>query len=158
MKIYYDPTILNEDQIQQKIFSASKAPIRPITKNIKEVTVVTVLLENFFDTYDFSYLSILLKQNTEVVGLLSEYGCPVIVKIFFPGTTEINENPILFTFFVRPKFRTKEYLTKFWNKITEEFDGEFLAGIYNTNEPAKKFLRRNSKLEFEIENVKFFKF
>ncbi len=95
VKIYYDPTILTEDQIQQKIFSPSKAPIRPLAKNIEEVTVVTVLLENFFDLYDFSYLSILLKQNTEVIGLLSEYGCPIIVNIYFPGIAEINEKELI---------------------------------------------------------------
>ena len=99
------------------------------------------ILDKFEELPDYKFIKV---DEDELIGYFA--------------TTEINENPILFTFFVRPKFRTKEYLTKFWNKITEEFDGEFLAGIYNTNEPAKKFLRRNSKLEFEIENVKFFKF
>ena len=95
VKIYYDPTVLNEDQIQQKLFTPSKTPIRPLAKNIKEVTVVTVLLENFFDVYDFSYLSRLLKQKTEAVGLLSEYSCPVVVKIYFPGTIKVNEEELI---------------------------------------------------------------
>lgn len=95
VKIYYDPTILNEDQVQQKLFNPSKTPIRPLAKNIKEVTVVTVLLENFFDVYDFSYLSRLLKQKTEAVGLLSEYACPVIVHIYFPGIPKISEKELI---------------------------------------------------------------
>ncbi|MEA1896720.1 MAG: 4Fe-4S binding protein [Bacteroidota bacterium] len=93
--IYYDPTVLNEDQIQQTLFTPSKTPIRPLAKNIEEVTVVSVLLENFFDIYDFSYLSRLLKQKTEAVGLLSEYACPVVVNIYFPGTPELNEKELI---------------------------------------------------------------
>ena len=95
VKIYYNPDILNEDKIQQKLFTPLKTPVRPLNKGTEEVTVVTVLLENFFDLYDFNYLSVLLKQKTEAVGLLSEYACPVIVKIFFPVNTEINEKELI---------------------------------------------------------------
>ena len=41
-------------------------------------------LENFFDSYDFSYLNYLLRENTDAIGLLSEFDCPVLVKVYFP--------------------------------------------------------------------------
>ena len=90
-KVYYNPEVLNESKIEQILFTPLKAPIRSLDKETEEITVVTVLLENFFDNYDFNYLGILLKQKTEAVALQSEYACPVIVKIYFPATTKINE-------------------------------------------------------------------
>ncbi len=85
VKIYYNPEILDEEKIQEAIFTPMKAPIEPLAKGIDSVTVVSLSLENFFDTYDFNYLSRLLKQETSAVGLISEFGCPVVVKICFPG-------------------------------------------------------------------------
>jgi len=94
-KVYYNPEILNKSKIEQILFTPLKAPIRSLDKEIEKITVVTVLLENFFDNYDFNYLGILLKQKTEAIALQSEYACPVIVKIFFPATTKINEEELI---------------------------------------------------------------
>ena len=74
------------------------------------------------------------------------------------ATTKIQDNNVLYTFFVRPKFRNKEVLTRFWDNIKKEFGGEFTSMVYGSNEPAKNFLRRNCEFEYIIEGVSFFKF
>lgn len=94
VKIFYDPDLLTQEELEKKLFTPSKAPLRPLAKGVTEVTEVTVLLDNFFDTYDFNYLARLLQQKTKAVGLLSEYACPVIVKIYFPGGTDINDKEL----------------------------------------------------------------
>jgi hypothetical protein len=91
VKIYYDPEKLNAEKIQKAIFTPSKNPIVPLAKGVETVTGVTLKLENFFDAFDFIYLTKLLGQKTNAVGLITEYDCPVIVKIFFPGDTVIDE-------------------------------------------------------------------
>ncbi len=95
VKIYYDPEVLSSEDIEKTLFTPSKTPLRPLAKGVADVKVVDVLLENFFDVYDFNYLAKLLQQKTDAVGLISEYACPVIVKIYFPGNTEINEKELL---------------------------------------------------------------
>lgn len=84
VKLYYDPEILDETKIQELLFTPQKKPVRPLAKGVNTVYEITLLLQNFFDSFDFSYLSVLLSQKTNAVGLVSEFACPVIVKIYFP--------------------------------------------------------------------------
>lgn len=93
--VYYDPTVLTELEIEEIIFTPSKVSLHSVSEDIQDVKVVTALLENFFDSYDFNYLSVLLQQKTDALGLISEYACPIIVKIYFPGTTIINEEELI---------------------------------------------------------------
>ncbi|HNX80411.1 MAG TPA: hypothetical protein PKJ24_11010, partial [Prolixibacteraceae bacterium] len=72
----------------------SKTPVTPLKKEVETVTGLTLRLENFFDTYDFNYLARLLQQKTNAVGLISEFDCPIIVKIYFPGDTLVDEKAL----------------------------------------------------------------
>ncbi|QGY45550.1 4Fe-4S binding protein [Maribellus comscasis] len=94
VKLYYNPEILNDEKIQELLFTPQKKPIQPLAKGIDKVYEVSLTLENFFDSFDFSYLSILLKQKTDAVGVISEYACPVIVKIYFPEEVKNEEELI----------------------------------------------------------------
>jgi ferredoxin len=94
VKIYYNPQKLNEEKIQELLFAPQKKPISPIAAEIKTIHVISLKLDNFFDSYDFSYLSVLLKQKTNAVGLISEFACPVIVKIYFPSEVDDKEKLI----------------------------------------------------------------
>ena len=100
------------------------------------------IMENLNKLEDYEFIQ--FKENDELVGYFV--------------TTESEGNYFMPTFFVRPKFRTKEYLTKFWNRIKEEFSGDFMSMVYSTNEPGKGFLRKNSKFEKEIDKVTYFIF
>jgi polyferredoxin len=94
VKIWYDPEKLNNDKILKAIFTPMKTAISPITREIDSISVVTLKLDKFFDTYDFTYLSRLLAQKTKAVGLISEYDCPVIIKICFPGDSVMDEKAL----------------------------------------------------------------
>jgi len=94
VKVYYDPKILNKDKIQQTLFTPEKVLLRSLPKAIDSVEVATVGLDHFFDSYDFGYLSVLLKQKTKAIGLQTEYSCPVIAKIFFRGDTKLNKKEL----------------------------------------------------------------
>ncbi len=94
VKLYYNPSILNEEKIQELLFTPQKKPLQPLALNVDKVYEVSLKLENFFDSFDFSYLSMLLKQKTDAIGLISEYACPVIVKIYFAEEVEDKEQLI----------------------------------------------------------------
>lgn len=94
VKIFYDPQVVTETQLEEAIFTPMKAPLRTLEKGIDEVQKVTIKIDKFFDTYDFNYLSVLLQQKTKAIGIETVYGCPVIANIFFPGNMEINEQEL----------------------------------------------------------------
>ena len=95
VKVYYDPQKLTVAKIQELLFTPSKTVLKPLKKGVAEVKEVTVWLDNFFDPYDFNYLTRLLVEKTNAVGLVSEYACPVLVKIYFPADNELNEKELI---------------------------------------------------------------
>lgn len=101
----------------------------------------------------------------DILKKLKDFGDYKFIKVEKEGelvgyyiTTKIEDLNFLFTFFVRPEFRNSKDLTFFWNNIKEEFNGEFAAGVYTSNKPARNFLIRNNGIEFNLENASFFKF
>ena len=95
VKVYYDPAKLNEAKIQASLFTPSEMLLRSLKKDVTEVTEVKVWLDNFFDTYDFNYLSRMLLDKTEAIYVSSEYDCPVKVTIYFPGNMELNKDNLI---------------------------------------------------------------
>ena len=84
VKIYYDDSILDEEKLQEKLFTPQKVVIKTLPSDVQEVYGISLQLENFFDSYDFNYLSYVVRKETNAVGMISEFACPVIVKLFFP--------------------------------------------------------------------------
>ena len=64
VKIYFDPQKLTSAKIQEMLFTPSKAILKPLKQGVEEVKEVTVYLDNFFDPFDFSYLTRLLTDRT----------------------------------------------------------------------------------------------
>ena len=95
VKVYYDPQKLSTAKIQELLFTPSKTVLKPLKKDVEEVKEVTVWLENFFDLFDFSYLTRLLMDKTEAIGLVTEYACPVLVKIYFPIDNVLDEKELI---------------------------------------------------------------
>ena len=95
VKIYFDPQKLTAAKIQEMLFTPSKAILKPLKQGAEEVKEVTVYLDNFFDPFDFSYLTRLLMDRTAAVGLVTEYACPVLVKIYLPGDYDISESDLI---------------------------------------------------------------
>lgn len=94
-KIYYDANKINEEKIERVIFTPQKQVLHILQKDENEVTKVSVTLENFFDRNDFRYLAKFLQDNSEAVGITSEYGCPVKVDIFFPASVTLNKEGLV---------------------------------------------------------------
>jgi len=95
VKVYYDPQLITGEDIQKELFTPSKRTLKPLKKDAVQVQEATVWLEDFFDSYDFNYLTRLLVEKTDAAGLVSEYDCPVKVRIYFPGNTKIDRKDLI---------------------------------------------------------------
>lgn len=94
VKIFYDPKVLNETQVEEAIFTPMKTPIRTLAKDAGNLQKVSIKLDQFFDTYDFNYLCKLLQQKTKIVGVETVFGCPVNANFYLPADIEIDEEEL----------------------------------------------------------------
>lgn len=55
-------------------------------------------------------------------------------------------------FFLKPEYRTPEGRAEFWNVIQQEFRKPFYCGLYDKNQPAKRFIEsRGAMLVKKVE-------
>lgn len=85
IKVLYDKAMYNDTTLQKLIFVSQKRVIRDPEPESDSVAVYTLLIDQFFDPYDASYLQYLLKQKTSAYAYQSEFSCPVTIRIFFPA-------------------------------------------------------------------------
>lgn len=83
VKVYYNPKIINEQQINEAIFTPVIYLISNPPDVVKKVIMATFHINNFFDSYDSYYLTMLFKQNEGIYGFKTLYGEPVIVNVYF---------------------------------------------------------------------------
>lgn len=65
------------------------------------------------------------------------------------------DQPFLWTFFIRPKYRKTDIL---WEEITKCLKFPFLAGVFESNLPARKYLTRNGGIEKVTKDGAYFIF
>lgn len=78
------------------------------------------------------------------------------------GKEDAHQVHFLTGFFVKPEYRTSQSIAKFWDLIQDEFKDSFYCGLYEKNEPAIKFIKKNkgnliASVPTNGEVAKFFK-
>jgi hypothetical protein len=58
------------------------------------------------------------------------------------GKEEADGELFLTGFFIKPKFRKIEVISKFWSIVLTEFKRPFFCGLYEKNKPAISFIQR----------------
>lgn len=103
VKIYYDPKIMSEEKITEKIFSTSNVVIiKPEAE--ENLQIVKLGLLGFFDQFDAMYLKNLLIQYGDVYGYDTKWGEPVETNIYFKAGKQIDLNDL--TKFIESKSLT----------------------------------------------------
>jgi len=82
VKILYSPEITDTLTIQRAIFSPVKVKVKEPGADITGFYEYSMLVDNFFDPLDASYLQQLLLKNKDIYGFTTEFGCPVKVTLF----------------------------------------------------------------------------
>lgn len=159
VKIYFDPKIINEDKITEKLFAKSKVIIKK-PKQGDKIQIVRIGLLGFFDKYDANYLKYTLMQYGDVYGFDTKWGEPVETNIYFNAEKEVNLEELVelvesktLTYKVNDKDKTVDL-------IFEVEGAEKLDQIIDANEFAKRmyaeyfkiFNNRDRYLNEEIES------
>lgn len=90
VRILYDPKILNAEKITEVIFSRAVEPFKELAAGTEKIQVVEFGIEHFFDQFDAFYLKNLLMQFGNAYGYTTQYGEPVIVKVYFPSDYKVD--------------------------------------------------------------------
>lgn len=92
--IYYDPTETNEEKIKEQIYVPSKYKINTPAKDVEEIKVITFYAEKMFDRLDLNYLGLKFRNSDrgdKYYGLESQYGCPLIVRLYMDVNEPVDE-------------------------------------------------------------------
>lgn len=82
VKIFYDPTVINEKQIKKNIFIPAKLIVNDPFSN-DEIGFVNLKIQNYFDSYDEYYLTELLSVNTSIYGFSTSFGEPISASVYY---------------------------------------------------------------------------
>jgi polyferredoxin len=96
IEVYYNPKILNEEDVKKAIFNPSKYRLRSYSPDNQPetVTVFQVPVEGLFDTEDNHDLIRMLKSEPAICGLGTSFGEPVVASIIYE-TGEISTAEII---------------------------------------------------------------
>ncbi len=83
-------------------------------------------------------------------------------RVGYFGRELFRGNEFLTGFFVRPKFREKKFMRRFWQLVSLRLASPFYCGLYEKNEPAIAFINKNNgkevaRVESRREPAVFFK-
>lgn len=94
VEILYNPQLTDTLSIQKAIFSPVKIALRNPQPGMATIREYELMVENFFDPLDATYLIDLLLGNPGVIGFTTSFDCPVRVNIFADASSAITINDI----------------------------------------------------------------
>lgn len=133
IKVYYDPSLTNERAILESIYSPIKYIFQSPNTAMTQLSVVTVHINKFFDTFDAANLETLLAQQKGIYGLETMYGEPVVAKIYF-NLKQISAKDIKAVISSKELIYDNEGV-----KVTQALEFEVVSG----NEPIENISRKD---------------
>ena len=89
VRVYYDTTMLNAQQVRRSIFHPEFMDIR-IPENDAEVMIADFYIENFFDQLDVVFIANLANKVEGVYSFETLYGQPVRVRFYVDETVNLD--------------------------------------------------------------------
>lgn len=84
----------------------------------------------------------LIKQDGEIIG--------------FYGIEKNGWINNLTGFFLKPEYRNKEQITKFWTEVDGNFNKDYFIGVYSKNTRAIEFLNKKTTTKYESNDIVMF--
>lgn len=157
IRLYYDPKIINDEKITEKLFAKSKVIIKK-PKADDKIQVVQIGLLGFFDQYDANYLKYLLMQYGDVYGFDTKWGEPVETNIYFSANQDINLDELVesiesetLTYTVREQEKTVDLI--FEVEGAEKLDQVIDADEFNRRMYAEYFRIFNNRDKYKNDEV-----
>jgi len=86
VKVYYDPSVTNEMEIKEFIFTPVSRVVAAPAEGLKQIVVSEFAVDKFFDPSDAGLLAIKLGQKTGVLAFETMFGEPVHTIIFYDSS------------------------------------------------------------------------
>lgn len=103
VKILYNPSEITADEIARMIYNPVKFKISQPEKEIKQVKVLTLYVNNMTDPIDVNYLGIQFREiDKKYYALESEYSKPLLLRIYMNIDEEVDSE------FLRSQIEKKE--------------------------------------------------
>ena len=83
VKVFYDKSVLKEDDIRRAIFTPVSSVIASPGDGIKTVSVAEAAIDKFFDPNDAMLLGIRFEQNKGIMAVQTVFGEPVHTLVYF---------------------------------------------------------------------------
>ncbi|MBT3747785.1 MAG: hypothetical protein HOG34_02280, partial [Bacteroidetes bacterium] len=88
--IWYDSEITDTIEIQKWIFSPSAIPIRDLPDSNAQIAYYSLRVDNFLDPLDGECLAEILAADSNILGITTEFACPVKVSVYFSHDSELS--------------------------------------------------------------------
>ncbi|MCF0172439.1 MAG: hypothetical protein HUJ91_01685, partial [Bacteroidales bacterium] len=92
--VTYDPTVLTEETLQEKIFTPSCFRVNSLDPQaLDSLKIYTIRTEHMTDKVDLNYFGLQLRTTSRgIYGVESEFACPLIVRVFVDPSEELDSD------------------------------------------------------------------
>lgn len=92
--VHYDPSEITPEQIEKTMFTPTKRKLNTPPAGVEQLKVVTIEVDKLFDRMDMTFLGNIFKEKEGYYGILSEYACPVKVKLYMDINKAVDKEEI----------------------------------------------------------------
>ncbi|PKP34139.1 MAG: hypothetical protein CVU00_08195 [Bacteroidetes bacterium HGW-Bacteroidetes-17] len=91
VKIWYAPDMTDTLKIREWIFTPAKVQLQEIDLNEDNLIVYKIRVDNFLDQLDTENLKGLLAEQADIIGMQTEFGCPVYLTLYVKSNAQLTE-------------------------------------------------------------------
>lgn len=92
--IHYDPSETTKEKVEESMFTPTKRKLNTPPANVEQLKIVTLEVDKLFDRMDITFLGNIIKEREGFYGIVSEYGCPVKVKLYMDVNKPIDKKEL----------------------------------------------------------------
>lgn len=92
--VYFNPQETTKEKVEQAIFTPIKRKLNTPPSEIITLKVITLGVEQLFDQMDVTFLGNIIREKEGYYGIVSEYSCPVKIKLFMDVNKPIDPKEI----------------------------------------------------------------
>ena len=94
VQVYYDPQETTQEEIEKAMFTPTKHKLATPPAEMDKLKIVTLGVEKLFDRMDIIYLGNIIREHEGFYGIVSEYDCPVKIKLYMDMNKTIDKKEL----------------------------------------------------------------
>lgn len=94
VNIWYDQNITDTLKIREWIFTPAQIQLQDMDTTEKSLVVYKIRVDNFLDQLDTKSLQELLIEKFDIIGMQTEFGCPIYLTVFIKSNSDLTEEAL----------------------------------------------------------------